>query len=169
MHTLPQRRCSLESFLNNMLTVLLDLDKCSVTSALWESRKPSSPVWCVLPPTVRLTSSLTMSRLPLRSTSWSKPPNYWHNTSVPVIWRFSMFSVIPICGLCSMDGHKAHHSVPTDEEMFWKHVILHWSTAFLYLHFIKCSCLFPHQFVYSWNSYFKLNNVLFRPHSWYMY
>ncbi|KAJ8377048.1 hypothetical protein SKAU_G00076280 [Synaphobranchus kaupii] len=74
-------------------------------SALGESAKPSSPVWCVWPLTVKLTSSLTMNLLLLRSTDWSKPLEPCRRRSALIITKFWMFTVVPISKVSVICAH----------------------------------------------------------------
>ena len=64
----------------------------------WRERSKalSSPAWCVWLLTVKLTSSLTMNLLPLRSTNWSKPLETCRRRSALIITNLCRFTVVPI-------------------------------------------------------------------------
>ena len=86
-----------------LLSVTLNLETWRVMSALGERAKLSSPAWCVWPLTVKLTSSLTMNLLPLRSTNWSKPLETWRRRSALIMtscWRFTVVLISSVSVIC---------------------------------------------------------------------
>ncbi len=75
------------------MTVMLELEMCSVTSVLEENTKPSSPVWCVSTLTVWVTLNNTRAGLKERNTKWLKPLDDCRRWSARNTRSFLRFSV----------------------------------------------------------------------------